>query len=117
MVSIIFRSWITAIMILISTPALGAAPCKKVGSRELVEFDFRQTPLRDITRWISCARSLNVMFQTKAIANIRVTWISSRKVKGRSLKARFEAMLGQHELRLRRTGGFFVIESSPRDHD
>ncbi len=108
----IICSWIAACLLLIALPASGTAPCKKVGPKERVQFDFRQTPLRDITRWISCARNLNIMFQTTDLAKIRVTWISSRKVEGRSLKGRFEAMLGQHGLRLRSNGGFFVIESS-----
>ena len=100
------------LLVVVATPA-HAAPCKPVGANALVEFDFRETPLRDVTRWISCARNLNIMFQTADLSRLKVTWISSRKVKGRSLKRRFEAMLRQEGLRLRRNGGFLIIESAP----
>ena len=102
-------------MLLVTTYPAVAAPCKPVGPNERVDFDFRETPLRDVTRWISCARQLNIMFQSEKIARRHVTWISSRTVKGRSLKARFEAMLQQHGLYLSKTGGFFMIKSNPRD--
>ena len=114
MLRIIRAASIICVLLVMTFPVV-AAPCKPVGPNERVEFDFRETPLRDVTRWISCARQLNIMFQSEKIARRHVTWISSRKVKGRSLKARFQAMLHQQGLYLRKAGGFFMIESGPRD--
>jgi len=102
-------------MFMVSIDRPGAAPCVEISPKQDVEFDFRETPLRDIVRWISCARSLNLMFKTSEVANRKITWVSSRKVKGHSLKRRFVAMLRSEGLRLRSTGPYLVIEARALD--
>ena len=93
-----------------SSVAKSEALCKPVKGSKWVTFDFRETPLRDVTRWVSCARNLNIIFQTESLARRNVTWISAHKVRAKTLRKRYEAMLMQLGLRLSRRGAFLIVE-------
>jgi hypothetical protein len=90
-----------------------AASCKPLPADQEVEFDFNEAPLRDIARWVSCVREMNLMFQTSEIGQQRVTWISSGPIKVRSLKKRFRAMLSSNGLRMEKNGAYYVIARRP----
>ena len=71
--------------------------------------DFRQAPVADFARVVSCAAGLNLMFSPPTLGKKTVTVFAPKPVGLRGLLHLFRATLDEHGLKMERRGGFQVI--------
>ena len=73
--------------------------------------DFRDTPVRDVARLVSCALEMNLVFSPSTLGDRLVTVVAPRPVPAEELLRILETGLRGASMVLERRGDYWVIRS------
>ncbi len=101
---------VVLLLLLVPESALaGSRPCVPAKTKERFRVDFKEVPLKTITRLVSCALEWNIVFQPSQLANRKVTVVAPKPVGVVELRQLYEALLRSQSLKMRRAGRYRII--------
>ena len=87
--------------------------CRPLAPDESVNVDFKDAPLRDVVRFISCATELNMVLEPSSLGGRTITVVAPRPVKAPELMPLLSAGLRHIGLVAERRGAYLLIRASP----
>lgn len=109
------RTLTFVLLVLAASPSLADAPCRPAGPTDRLSVDFKEVPLRDVVRFVSCAAQLDVILKPPSLAGRKVTVVAPRPVSRRDLVPLLRATLRHAGLTVTSSGAYLVIRVDP-DH-
>ncbi|MCB9730405.1 MAG: hypothetical protein H6744_03740 [Deltaproteobacteria bacterium] len=93
-------------------PAEGAGrPCVPAAPGERFDVDWREVPLRSVTRLVSCALERSLLFSPQTLGDRRVTVVAPRPVSARELEALWRGVLAEERLLIEAHGAYELIRA------
>ncbi|MEZ4268220.1 MAG: hypothetical protein R3F39_17795 [Myxococcota bacterium] len=86
-----------------------ARPCAPASPDERFDVDFREVPLRTLTRLVSCALGRAFIFTPPTLGDRTVTAVASARVSARELELLWRGVLANEGLVLERRGAYELI--------
>ena len=90
------------------------APCAPAKKGEKIPMDFKDVPIRDVTRLVGCALELNLVFSPPDLGDRRVTVFAPRPVPATELIRVLQSALRDASLVLEKRGSYGVIRESAK---